>query len=669
LTPFPGMSSERSNRSTILLLVVLLAAACLNGHAAEVVYVEMPGRISATHAAIRAAADFYGLNENRILLDDENRQPAVITAISDRKTIALVLCADVLPFLNKQKITAALRRSGGKSIPVLIAGIDGNTAADLLKNWSAGAVSESKTWNLSAEAGYLQIANVATITRELSGAKLPFRQKLVSSMVLNGSKAQPIMFATGGASEVPVFVRVKTGAQDVFFATENVTEEIPRSSSPYRQIPIFTSLAPQMLFLRYAGGDRVWHTPGHFANLTIDDPWLRDPYGFLNYQALLREMEQHNFHTTIAFVPWNFDRSQPAVVSLFRKHGERYSICFHGNNHDHQEFGSYGGKPLNEQIFDIKQGLARMARFQQITQLAYDPVMVFPHSISPEPTLAVLKRYNFWATANSLNVPMGGEPPSETEFALRTATVAFSNFASLRRYSAETSIPESQLAIDAFLGNPMLFYVHQTFFSSGIGAFNRTADVVNRLQPETRWRSLGEIVQHLYLIRARDDGNYDVRAYGKILRLYNRTNQDTNYYVEREEDFAFPVTVYIDGRPVPYEHTGKGMRVQVPMPAGSSRQFEVVYSNDLNLANIDIRKSSPRIWAIRYLSDFRDEFVSKTIWGQRLVRSYSDNGSVWNAAISAAFGVMAVTLAVARRRKRIRSGSGQRSVSEPSIRV
>ena len=29
------------------------------------------------------------------------------------------------------------------------------------------------------------------------------------------------------------------------------------------------------------------------------------------YKGLLQEMQKVNFHTTIAFIPWNFDRSRP----------------------------------------------------------------------------------------------------------------------------------------------------------------------------------------------------------------------------------------------------------------------------------------------------------------------------------------------------------------------
>ena len=103
---------------------------------------------------------------------------------------------------------------------------------------------------------------------------------------------------------------------------------------------------------------------GHYANLTIDDPWLTEPYGHLGYRALLEEMEKHNFHTTLAFIPWNYDRSEEDVVKLVRAHPERYSISIHGDNHTHREFGDYRVSPLPEQITSLKQAVARMDRFK-----------------------------------------------------------------------------------------------------------------------------------------------------------------------------------------------------------------------------------------------------------------------------------------------------------------
>jgi hypothetical protein len=64
---------------------------------------------------------------------------------------------------------------------------------------------------------------------------------------------------------------------------------------------------PILMFLRYAGGPCCWHQDSDYANLTIDDPWLTKRYGHLSYEGLLAEMKEVRFHTTIAFIPWNYD--------------------------------------------------------------------------------------------------------------------------------------------------------------------------------------------------------------------------------------------------------------------------------------------------------------------------------------------------------------------------
>ena len=92
----------------------------------------------------------------------------------------------------------------------------------------------------------------------------------------------------------------------------------------------FAEVAPEMIFAKYGAGERGWHALHHDANLTIDDPWLREPYGHLDYNKLLTEMERHNFHTTIAFIPWNYDRSEQQVVALFATIRKGFRSAFTG---------------------------------------------------------------------------------------------------------------------------------------------------------------------------------------------------------------------------------------------------------------------------------------------------------------------------------------------------
>jgi hypothetical protein len=635
-------SAQLTNRITLLVLWIV-ATACVSSHAAEVVYVDQSGGQSFSRQQMETAAGFYGLGQNAVVAGNKRDIVTTLEAVRDVKTIAVIIAADALPTLNEEQLLTALSRNGTRSVPLLIAGITERTDPRLLRRWSAGAINGCKEMPVEKGTGSYAIDMGNEVAQPLGGYKLPLNQSEARYLMLESTRGgQWIMAAVSNGTQGPVFVRTTVGGQEVFFSTANTPVNIPITPDPYRELAVFSSLAPQLMFLRYAAGEHAWHSSGKFANLTIDDLWLREPYGHVDYAGLLREMQLHNFHTTLAFIPWNFDRSEPAMVSLLRAHPERYSICVHGNNHDHQEFGPYETHPRARQVNDIRQGIARMERFSQLTQIPYDAVMVFPHSISPAPTLADLKHYNYLATANSLNVPSGSVAPSDTEFALRTATMAFSTFPSLRRYSAEASIPESQLAIETFLGNPALFYVHQGFFAAGMGSFNAIADTVNRMQPDTQWRSLGYIAKHLYLEKLRDDGNYDVRTYSGTIRLDNVHQQDATFFIEKDEDFALPLTVRVDGQPYPYERSGTRLLLQLPIRAGSGREIAINYDNDLNAAAIDVSRTSLRVNAIRRLSDFRDNVVSKSAFGRWFIRSYHDNEPDWNRTL----GSLALLLAL-----------------------
>jgi peptidoglycan/xylan/chitin deacetylase (PgdA/CDA1 family) len=610
------------NRMTWLAFCIL--AVTMHAFAADIVYIGKPGNTSYTYRQIEVASSFYGLDVN-----SSGSISSLLNSISNPKTIAVVINAEMLPALNFQQVFSLMHRRA-LPVPLLIAGIDESTDPVALKQWSLGAVTACKSVVAQANGQY-EVADVSEIARQLSNSTLPLSQRQVLYLALTSVAAsQSIINAQINSTKLPVFARTTIMGQSVFFAAAQQPTEIPVTADPYRQQHVFATIAAPMMFLRYAGGDKVWHSPGDYANLTIDDLWLREPYGHVNYEELLQQAQQHNFHVTIAFIPWNFDRSQPALVSLFRSHPDRLSICVHGNNHIHQEFGPLEVHPLEKQVEDIEQSLARMERFKQLTGIPYSAVMVFPHSVSPQSTFAALKHANFLATANSLNVPSDAAAPAGAEFALHAATLHFATFPSLRRYSAENDIPRPQLAIDAFLGNPMLFYVHESFFASGIAAFNRTADTVNQIQPNTQWRDLGDIVQHLYMEKLRDDGNFDIRSYSASIQITNNHHRDADFYVQKEEDFSSPLVVLVDGQPYPYQKTGRSLRLQLPIPSGSTRRIEVKYENGMNLASVDISKHSFKIAAIRFLSDFRDNAVSDTRLGRWFIRSYVDYRTKWN---------------------------------------
>ena len=62
--------------------------------------------------------------------------------------------------------------------------------------------------------------------------------------------------------------------------------------------------------------------------IIIDDPFLKASYGFLDFCKLLDLMDKHNFHTTIAFIPWNYRRTNKKTAKLFLDRPDRFSCAF-----------------------------------------------------------------------------------------------------------------------------------------------------------------------------------------------------------------------------------------------------------------------------------------------------------------------------------------------------
>jgi hypothetical protein len=610
--------------------VALFAAlvSSLYCHAGDVVFFRASTVASIDERYVEAASAFYGLSLQKVTVGAETNEASVTRLLKQQSTSAVIIAAEALPVLDRQKVLMALRRKSTDSVPLLILGVTKDVDVPALKIWSDGAIVGVNRLEGSASGQSYVINHVEGFTRQLSDAKISFRSAEGCSFVVDKpAKIERLTGVQNGYQDQSVFVRASVGLDRVFVACEVLRpDELSAAWYPQEAVEVLPEVAPLLMFIRYAGGEQAWHAIQHYANLTIDDAWLREPYGHLEYNGLLQEMVKHRFHSTIAFVPWNYDRSDPAVVSLIRNHPESYSISVHGDNHDHKEFTDYRSKPLALQVYALRQSLARMDRFRALTGIPYDKVMVFPHSIAPEMTLAALKEYNYEATANSVNVPMDHAGPLDRSFFQRPVTLAFGNLPSITRYSAEGALPNGFIAIQEFLDNPLLFYCHEKFFESGIVAFDGTADEVNRHEPNMRWGSLGEIASHLYLLRLRTDSNYDVTAFSSSISLENASGRDLTYYVRKAESSrAAMMSVMVDGRPYPYELSAGYLDLSIDVPTGRSGHISIEYKNDSSTAPVSISKDSVVVSLLRAASDFRDIILSRFPIGQWFVRFYYDH--------------------------------------------
>jgi hypothetical protein len=597
-------------------------------YASQVLFIQIEAEEGDMYQKVELATRFYGLDIDRFPLHDQTSPSDIITSIKRRGSYhAIVVTPDALKAMDASTINDI-----NPDIPFLLMGITPhNIDQESLAKWSGGSLLKCVDGIDGESNASVTVTPNRDLVQELAGQKIPYHHRNGYLFSIAENAGCHTIFGVGNTPEgktCPIFVVTKMGEREFFFA---VQMESPVENE--NRMAHFVWVVPVMVFLKHACGDYCWHSPGNYANLTIDDPWLTEPYGHLSYKGLLEEMQEASFHTTIAFIPWNFDRSMPEVVSLFREHPERFSICIHGNNHDHYEFYKYTttvgdpwpAKPLNVQEANIKQALARMAAFSRLTHLPHDRVMVFPHGIAPAKTLHLLKQYNFLATANAGNVPLDSEGPPDPLFQFRPATLEFGNFPSLNRYTPTRSEPD--IAVDLFLDNPLLFYTHHEFFENGIDAFNETARMINKIQPDIGWHGLGYIAQHLYLEKLKKDGDYDLKAFASDIVIENTHQKEVTFFVHKEESFSPPIKrLTVDGLAYPYSESAKGLISTLSIPAGESRHLIIEYENNLNVASIDVSKKDSHVNRLRKLSDFRDMTLARNMFGRAFIYLYYEVG-------------------------------------------
>jgi hypothetical protein len=610
--------------SVVIVIIFSLLMPTASSCATDLVFIRTLNSSVVEQEHLKIATDFYGLNLKVVVANPTSNGFEVSKAVQRKETLGVAVAADALATLNHDGLIRSLRRERGDSIPLLILGVGLDVDPVLLQAWSGGAVSGCSRLKNPVHPQYL-FGHSDGLTWKLSELRFPASAKDFSYLV-PGDKTllQPLLSIRDDQQVAPLFIVTRIGQQNLFVAS--ATPQNGDSPGGEDIVSTFLRVAPEMMFVRYTAGELGWHALHHFANFTIDDPWLRQPYGLLDYEGLLEEMKKHNFHTTIAFIPWNFDRSEPQVVSLFRDHPERFSIAIHGNNHDHKEFTDFRRKPLDIQVGDLKQSLARMEEFRSLTGIPYDRVMIFPHSIAPEGTLGALRKYNYLATVNSSNVPQGSIKKSDDLFALRPVTVSYAGLPSISRYSVVAPIPQGFIAINEFLDNPLLFYAHSDLFLHGINAFDGIADKVNEIEPDVQWRSLGDIVTQLYLVKLREDSNYDVLAFSNSINLENTSGRDVVFYLQKQETGDQVIkSVAVDEQPYPYHLEGGFLNLSVAVPKGQRRHVSIQYDNDLALASIDPSHDSAVVYFLRMASDFRDIYLGKSRFGLAFIRAYSDH--------------------------------------------
>jgi hypothetical protein len=275
----------------------------------------------------------------------------------------------------------------------------------------------------------------------------------------------------------------------------------------------FSRFVPYAMVLRHLFGAESWRPASKSAAVIIDDPLLRNRYGFMDYGTLHRLVQEYNFHATIAFIPHNFRRSASQIVNLFRQNPQRLSICFHGNDHTGAELAAKDIALLNTMLQIAGR---RMDAHRAKTGLVCDRVMVFPQGNFSVEAMDVLKAHNFEACVNTSGQPTGQPVALSLRELAQPAVLRYAGFPLFLR----SKIPHTQrenIAFSLFFGKPVLIVAHHD-------AFERPQDlieVVNRINavaPGIAWSNLSTVVKHSFWERTSAEGIRSVRAFGEVVQ-------------------------------------------------------------------------------------------------------------------------------------------------------
>jgi hypothetical protein len=271
-----------------------------------------------------------------------------------------------------------------------------------------------------------------------------------TALVFDERKCKATKIISSGSATA--FARFEFRSFPIFLSTADVIDvDKPLSAAVFDVRTHFLSAVPIVLYVKWAFAETCWQPYETCACLVIDDPPLRPRYGFLNFEHLLGLMERVNFCASIAFIPWNWNRSAQGTVRLFKENPKRFSISIHGCDHTGGEYGSHNRDWL---AWKSTQALNRMTRHELKTGLPHDRVMVFPQGMFSGAAMGVLKHIGFIGVVNTevLSVDAPPRPVTIADY-WSVAVMNYNDFPIFtRRYPWAG---EANFAFDILLGKPL----------------------------------------------------------------------------------------------------------------------------------------------------------------------------------------------------------------------
>jgi hypothetical protein len=407
----------------------------------------------------------------------------------------------------------------------------------------------------------------------------------------------------------PFFMKMDIGGCSAFFiASDQILDIRQKVTEEININEIFSRIVPEIMFLKFNFRATHWHQNKRLACLIIEDPYLKEQYGFLNFRRLLEEMDKHNFSTSIAFIPWNYKRTDRNISELFKARPDRFSICVHGCDHTDSEFGTQDVNELNSMI---NLATNRMDYHESVTGLKHDRVFMFPQGNFSTTALQLLKSNNYIAAVNGDAFPINGSDGFEFLHFLEPAIMTYHGFPFFFRRAPDK--PLSSFAFDLLMGKPVLIGTHHSFLRGGYQELTDLIDAINSLDENICWDGLENIFERSILQRQENDSMTNLKVYANKVVIENTSDRAHGFTVSKREMGNVSVkSILINGNPIPYETSNGTVKFSWELQPKTRVVSEYTYQNKYHL--VEQKRGTWKAWNIakrRYLSDIRDNLISK----------------------------------------------------------
>lgn len=515
----------------------------------------------------------------------------------------VVLCAVPLfgQLLSADKTKAGINALVSRAESVFLYGVDGS--ADSCEVFERTALSYKLCQAQPLGESIWTISDVWTLCGPMRGLRVK-APGLTQALIRPSDTFHSLIFTDTGSA----FVSAEVEGQTWYIATADVIDISRSVEKGYFDVTdYFLSAVPIVMYLRHTFENVAFQPAEYGACLIVDDPVLRNKYGFVNFQKVAGLADEHNFSCNVAFIPWNWKRSRPSVIKLFKEHADRLSISIHGCDHTRHEFAAKHTIPMNRQA---KLAKYRMDGHSSRTGLSYDWLMVFPQGAFSSAAAPVLKHNNFIAAVNTEVAPL--DQPNETQIGdtWQMAILRYADFPIFTRRYAFHGI--HNFAFDLLLGKPCIVVTHHGDFQNDCRELVGFIEELNALPVALKWGTLGDVIRRAYQMRSAQDAKH-VRMFGSEILLANNESVECRIVVEKmESDPASIDHVLADGRWINFSLEPHAIRFELDLAPMSQTMVRVAFRT-LDVDDSIARPLTARgkIAARRYLSELRDESQSR----------------------------------------------------------